>query len=173
MKFHYTISDLSKTIACISTFAFLMTNSVFWLICILEQFGFGYYVTGTPVTVGVTMYVLSISSVSEVMMVLKNLYSKKTVMFFVCLPCKLELSQMYLHISKWPYWAAKWSGVISSCTIGFMSFKFSCRSLVQIAESLFYVNYESIFILSKITQLISVIKTKTLVFLMSLQLNVN
>ena len=28
------------------------------------------YITGIPVTVGVTMYVLSISSVSEVMMVL-------------------------------------------------------------------------------------------------------
>ena len=85
------------------------------------------------------MYVLSISSVSEVMMVLKNLFSKKIVMFFVCLPCKLVLSQMYLHISKWPYWAAKWSGVISSCIIGFMSFKFSCRSPVQIAESFYYI----------------------------------
>ena len=121
LKSHYTISDLSKTIACISTFAFLMTNSVFWLICILEQFGFGYYVTGTPVTVGVTMYVLSISSVSEVMMVLKNLFSKKIVMFFVCLPCKLVLSKMYLHISKWPYWAAKWSGVLLSSSQGFLS----------------------------------------------------
>ena len=78
-KFQSTISDLCKTITCISTFAFLTTNSVFWLICILEQFGFGYYVAGTPVTVGVTMYVLSISSVSEVMMVLKNLCSKKNV----------------------------------------------------------------------------------------------
>ena len=73
-----------KTIACISTFAFLMTNSVFWLICILEQFGFGYYVAGTPVTVGVTMYVLSISSVSEVMMVLKNLCSKKICSHVFC-----------------------------------------------------------------------------------------
>ena len=77
------VENIFITVACISTFAFLMTNSVFWLICILEQFGFGYYVTGTPVTVGVTMYVLSISSVSEVMMVLKNLFSKKIVMFFV------------------------------------------------------------------------------------------
>lgn len=32
------------------------------------------YITGIPVTVGVTMYVLSISSVSEVMMVLIHIF---------------------------------------------------------------------------------------------------
>ena len=65
-----TISDILRPWLYFS-FCFLTTNSVFWLICVLEQFGFG-YVAGTPVTVGVTMYVLSISSVSEVMMVLKT-----------------------------------------------------------------------------------------------------
>ena len=49
--------------------------------------------------------------------------------------------------------------------MGFMSFKFSCRSPVQIAESFYYVNYGSSISMSKVSQIILGMKTKTLVFI--------
>ena len=51
--------------------------------------------------------------------------------------------------------------------------KFKCDFQKILAESFYYVNYGLSIIMSKVTQIISVMKTETLVFLLSSRQNIN